>query len=431
MNSFIRSVFTLASGTAIAQVLVILTAPILTRLYNPRDFGILANYNALLEIILVCSMLRYEMIISLQKSQSARNLNIATCLIFLTIATLICFTVVSLNSEVIVRHYAIEDNINIFLFLPISLFVSGIFYILHYTHISNNEFKVIRNNMIIQPCANVGMQLSFYKLEIIGLLFSQILSKIFAVYYYLKIINFTTFKYTKLKKTLIYHFIKMNWRIPVFTLPSNFLNTINSQVVPIYLVAIFDASSAGLYFLTMKVISGPVKLIGSALGSVFLSRVGKESDEEVNLLINKIVLYTATMCIVPMVIFTLHSPSIFTFIFGDVWAKSGSLIVLVLPWILLQFQWSPISHIMNARGYQSNLFIIQIVSSILRLGSLLTAWFLQLDFLSTVLLYSVASATSYLIRLYWLFIKLKLSILFITMLNTFLIGGNIFWTFLH
>jgi hypothetical protein len=41
-GTFGRSVLTLASGTAVAHLLVILSAPVLTRLYTPADLGALA-----------------------------------------------------------------------------------------------------------------------------------------------------------------------------------------------------------------------------------------------------------------------------------------------------------------------------------------------------------------------------------------------------
>lgn len=52
-NRFARSVSILAGGTAAGQAIVVLASPILTRLYTPEDFGLLAVYAALLGIISV------------------------------------------------------------------------------------------------------------------------------------------------------------------------------------------------------------------------------------------------------------------------------------------------------------------------------------------------------------------------------------------
>ena len=50
---FGRSVVTLASGTAMAQLLLAIAMPVLTRLYTPTDYGSLAVYASTLTVLLV------------------------------------------------------------------------------------------------------------------------------------------------------------------------------------------------------------------------------------------------------------------------------------------------------------------------------------------------------------------------------------------
>ncbi|MBC7345458.1 MAG: lipopolysaccharide biosynthesis protein, partial [Clostridia bacterium] len=50
-SSFARNVAVLAGGTAVGQAIVVLASPILTRLYTPGDFGVLAVYSSLLGIL--------------------------------------------------------------------------------------------------------------------------------------------------------------------------------------------------------------------------------------------------------------------------------------------------------------------------------------------------------------------------------------------
>lgn len=55
----------LVGGTTGAQLLAVLAAPLLTRLYTPEDFGLLAVYASLLGLIAVIASLRYELAIPL------------------------------------------------------------------------------------------------------------------------------------------------------------------------------------------------------------------------------------------------------------------------------------------------------------------------------------------------------------------------------
>ena len=55
-KSFAFDVLTLAGGTTFAQILMILSAPVLTRLYGPDDFGIWALYISITSIISVIAL---------------------------------------------------------------------------------------------------------------------------------------------------------------------------------------------------------------------------------------------------------------------------------------------------------------------------------------------------------------------------------------
>ena len=66
-REFARHVLTLMSGTGLAQVIAVLASPLITRLFTPEDFGILASYTVLVGIFsaIVCG--RYEFAIVLPK----------------------------------------------------------------------------------------------------------------------------------------------------------------------------------------------------------------------------------------------------------------------------------------------------------------------------------------------------------------------------
>lgn len=60
-NAFTHGASMLVGGTAGPQLLRVLAAPLLTRLYSPDDFGLLAVYASLSALIGGTSSLRYEL----------------------------------------------------------------------------------------------------------------------------------------------------------------------------------------------------------------------------------------------------------------------------------------------------------------------------------------------------------------------------------
>src|SRR5215210_2142529 len=82
-GAFARHVVTLASGTALGQLLLVLALPVLTRLYTPADYGALAVYSSTLTVLVVLASLRYEAAIPLPEDDA-----LAGSLLALTLAVL-------------------------------------------------------------------------------------------------------------------------------------------------------------------------------------------------------------------------------------------------------------------------------------------------------------------------------------------------------
>ena len=73
-SRFLRGVAVLAGSTAIGQALAVVVSPIITRIYEPADFGALAVYAAVLAILSVTVSWRYEVAIPLpERAQSTHS----------------------------------------------------------------------------------------------------------------------------------------------------------------------------------------------------------------------------------------------------------------------------------------------------------------------------------------------------------------------
>src|SRR4051812_42575379 len=57
---FRRSVAAVAGGSALGQLATVVSSPILSRLYTPKDFGIYGVFVAILGVCAVVSAVRYE-----------------------------------------------------------------------------------------------------------------------------------------------------------------------------------------------------------------------------------------------------------------------------------------------------------------------------------------------------------------------------------
>ena len=86
------------TGTTIAQAIPIAISPILTRIYSPEDFGILALFMAIVMIFGSISNGRYELAIMLpKKDQDAINIFALGLIITLSISILLLIIVILFN----------------------------------------------------------------------------------------------------------------------------------------------------------------------------------------------------------------------------------------------------------------------------------------------------------------------------------------------
>ena len=74
-NDFAKNIVTLLTGTTAAQIIPFALSPILTRLYSPDDFGVLALFFSICSILSVVAAGRYELSIVIpEKDEEAANI---------------------------------------------------------------------------------------------------------------------------------------------------------------------------------------------------------------------------------------------------------------------------------------------------------------------------------------------------------------------
>src|SRR5689334_20645668 len=88
-GSFARSVSLLAGGTAVGQALIVLGAPLLTRLYSVTDFGYLQIYMSVMSFAVLGATLRYDQAILLPERDDLAADVVAVSLVAVILTTTI------------------------------------------------------------------------------------------------------------------------------------------------------------------------------------------------------------------------------------------------------------------------------------------------------------------------------------------------------
>ncbi|MEA1879149.1 MAG: oligosaccharide flippase family protein, partial [Campylobacterota bacterium] len=145
-SEFSRNVLTLMTGTTIAQAIPIAISPILTRIYTPEDFGVFALYMAIASIIAVVATGRYEMAIMLPKEEDDVKSIVKLIMILLSAVTFITFCIVFFFNQTITNLFQNPEISNWLYFLPMSIFLVGLYQVYNYLLIREKNFKRLSTN---------------------------------------------------------------------------------------------------------------------------------------------------------------------------------------------------------------------------------------------------------------------------------------------
>lgn len=345
-SEFSKNVITLMAGTTIAQAIPIAISPILTRIYTPQDFGMFALYMAIVSIISVIATGRYEMAIILPKEEENVKSIVKLIMILLSTVTFITFLIIFFFNQAITNLFENPEISNWIYFLPISIFLVGLYQVYNYLLIRKKDFKKLSSNKIIVSTTNVSIQLG-YGFTIsngFGLLFGNIISYAITIYFIIKskVVN----KYFYFKDNSIEEIAKEYQNFPKYDVPSVLVNVVANQLPLLALGKFFGLTVVGFYSLMYKVLMIPINLLSSTILDVFKQR----ATEDYNKYGNCKSIYIKTfknlvlLGIAPFTILGIFAPEIFAFVFGKNWRVAGEFAQIMTPMFFLNFIVNPLSY---------------------------------------------------------------------------------------
>lgn len=398
---FARGVGLLVGGTAGSQVLLVLVSPLLTRLYTPDDFGLLAVYSALLALFGVIASLRYQLAIPLPEDDESASNVVALCLIVVAGITLVSALAVFIAGDRIASLLGAPRLARYLWLLPVGVFFSGAQEALRYYAIRRKAFGTIASTSVQRSLVNIVMQLFGFKLGAFGLIAAQATSQ-GAGSISLGKLFFRRRQLAAISWAGVREQARKYQQFPLFSTWSGFLNTAGQQLPPMLFAALFNPAIAGLYSLANRVLSLPMSVIGSAIGQVFLSEAAiAHREQRLGPLVARLHARLAHIGLPPALLLAFAGPEVFARIFGDQWREAGTYARWMAPWLYLVFVSSPLSSIFSVMEKPKEGMVFQGVL----FGTRLLALYIGAmsgSVVVTVACFSLAGAVCWLGFLFWL-----------------------------
>ncbi|MHC1702822.1 MAG: lipopolysaccharide biosynthesis protein [Tenuifilaceae bacterium] len=404
-NDFIRNVFTLFTGNALATSITLVSIPILTRLYTPEEFGAVALFIGMINVFSVASNGRYDMAIVLPKRNGqAFHLLIGSIIIAL-IFSLISFLIVIIFNNKLTGLFDSTIYKRIIWFLPLCVFLVGSHKSLYYWFNRTRSFKLMGSNRIVQSAGQNGVRLfrDIFSNGHWGLAIGYIVGEFLAwVMFTIQIFRkeFWRFKYLSLKTTL--KSIKEYSNFPLFLMPMGVLNSFSVYLLVFALSLVTTSAMVGHYERAWRVINFPLSLISSSFGSVFYEKMNRTNNRKRLYLLS----YFGNLGIAILILspIAFWGEQIFSFVLGDDWYIAGKIARIILPLTIFSFATECVSTVFSIIKKNQLLLIWQIVYLAVVLGWIIFANNFDVYFLLTI--YSVGGAILYAILAFIGFYKI-------------------------
>lgn len=158
-SGFMKSIVTLMSANVIGAVVLLIATPILTRLYEPADFGLIAPFSAAMSILMVASSLRYEFAIPLPKSDKSARLLLVLTLVLNTVAAIALALLIVLWGPAVSLRLGVPEIAPLLIFLPIMVLGAGTYRCFRLWAIRMRDFRSIGRTKIVQSFGQAVVQI--------------------------------------------------------------------------------------------------------------------------------------------------------------------------------------------------------------------------------------------------------------------------------
>lgn len=400
---FLRNVFIIATGTAAAQIITILSSPFITRLYGPEAFGVLGAFTAVISLIMPIAALTYPIAIVLPKEDNeAKNIAKLSIFISISIAIVTTFILMFFNHR-IVDLFNIETVSSFMFLIPIVIIFSGVLQVIEQWFIRKKKFKVSANATFFQSVlvngGKIGLGLVYpvaAALVIITVI-SQLLKSIL-LFFFAKMSRESLIDNEEKKRNSynLQGIAKKYKDFPLYRAPETFLNAISQGLPILMLSTLFGTSSAGFYTLGRSVLSAPTQLLGKAVADVFYPRISDafKNRENLYLLIKKSTLLLAVVGAIPFGLIILFSPYVFGAIFGQEWETAGEYTRWIAIWSYIGFLNRPSVAAIPVLSAQRFFLQYSIASILLRIVALALGYLVFTSDLVAIALFSLIGALS-------------------------------------
>lgn len=333
----------LITGATIAQAVPFLAMPLLTRLYHPDDFGEVAIFIQVAQLLVVFATGRYDQAIQLPKLHQHGVQIFALSRLFTWIISGLSLVVIA----VIWSCTALEIGY-IYWLLPALVFaMSGVQQETQWL-MRHREFTKIGTSKVGFVSVSVPARIAagYLKMGSLGLaagtLIGNLVSWVLLAWHGMKLRSGHHYSKAKIKVLA-----KEHKDFPMIN-SLHAMSDVGRELLMLSMIgSFFGPTALGWYAVAFRIVRAPMMLIGTAIGQIFYQRASEQyaNGGEIHSITTKTIKLLLIIGIPLFAILALLGQNGFEFILGSEYGEVGRVVRIMTPWLFLHLISSSLSQI--------------------------------------------------------------------------------------
>jgi O-antigen/teichoic acid export membrane protein len=367
-SGYLRSFASYSGGIAVSQALALGALPVLTRLYSPKDIGLVAALVSFGAIVLPLATLRFDMAVILPKKEDE-----ALQIIKTGISSIVVVSTAALVVSLVAVHYGDSEltaNAPDWAGPSIAAFilVNGILAFVTAYFARRGEFLLMAKTSVMSSffsnAAKIGV--GGMGLGVGGLWLATISQGVLGVLLFLR--KFPIRHFLKIQKTSS-TVMKRYREFPLYRMPQDVLNALTVNLPNVVVISAYGADQAGFYALAFKVASAPIDLLKNSLRTVFYKHSSDLADNPKQILreVIRLTVWIAISGVLLAGIAFFTGEKIFVLLFGEEWRIAGMYSFWIAIWLACSFANAPSVSVIPLIPWNKEFLLFEVVSTLIRL----------------------------------------------------------------
>lgn len=418
-GSFVKNVFITISWNGAIIVIQVLLSPVITRLYEPKQYGVFTIYSSLVANLALLGTLKYSDAIVLTDSKTERYNLLALIFSVLTTLCLLAFTAMMFFRDDITRFLQYTGSPAVFLLIPASVFLTCSIEVMANANIRRKYFT--RNGLAIFVNNAVGRFFNIgYAVAIAakssGLIVGDFIGKVSCLF-------IVSWRRTRAEGAAQPHkprdYVSLTGMravarkfksFPLFYFPS-FLLAAFSGHLPLYFFQWqYGSAMVGAYAFAGSLMEMFNRLIPYSFAPVMLQKANELRKTSPALLRTRIYSLFCWMLLAGTCIFAgfaLLGPHVFAIAFGSKWQMAGHFSALIAIHSTFNFVAVSLSEIYNVMGRQRFLLVNSMVGLALKALAVGLALYWKSNETEALFIYAILNSVSGILLILGVFIILN------------------------